>query len=81
MTEFDKMEKANRDQHKELYEGIKELAIQIAKMPEKLSHKFDGKYAPKWTEKAWMWLIGTVGVMLVGAVMGQILINNAKAFF
>ena len=64
-----------------MFNSVKDLSIQIAKLPQQMTEKFDDKYAPIWAAKAWVLLIGAVGMILIGAVMGQILINSVQAFF
>ena len=79
MDNFEK--KNNSDQHKELYDGIKNLSITVAGLPKVLSDDFDNRYASKWAEKAWVWVIAFSSTIVLGAVIGSVVIDKVKAFF
>ena len=74
--------KDNREEHKtfmekldDLSKGLNEIKVQLAGLPEKLTEKFDEKYANKETEiavKRLMWIVVTA---VVGAILSLVLIK------
>ena len=81
MNELQLMDKKNSDQHKELFDKLNDLAIKFAEFPEALSEKFDNRYAEKWTEKAWIMVISTIGGAILLAFLGLVLIQRVSAVF
>jgi len=56
-----------------LEENLNKVKIQIAELPERLSEKFDERYASKNTEKVVYGLIGLAGGAIIIALMAGIL--------
>ena len=56
-----------------LEENLNKVKIQIAELPERLSEKFDERYASKSTEKVVYSLIGVAGGAVIIALMAGIL--------
>ena len=61
------------EQLKELKDDIQDVALNVAKLPEQLADKFDGRYASKKTEQAVDKVFWLVISAVVIAIMGVIL--------
>ena len=57
------------DQNTKEHSAINDALEKMTEKLDTLIDKMDGRYAKAWTERAWIWLISTCGVVVIGLLV------------